>query len=481
MTGKIFINYRRGDDPGATGRLCDRLLEAFPPEQVFMDVDNIAPGHDFVRVLEDQVERCDVLLVVIGKGWMDARDESGMRRIDKPDDFVRIEIKSGLKRDKLVIPVLVHEARMPRPEDLPESIRPLARRNAVRLTHERFKAETQSLIKALQKALEEAELRHKREEQASQAQAESDRITEDEREREHARKELQEEEQARRDKEKARLTAISGLSPEQIARAEELANWEFIKESDRAQDFRDHLARFPDGVCERMARQKLASLEWTALGIVPDREALETYVEEFPDAPHSEEARARLQSFTGAEDEAQKQPLAAQVGSKGNPPEQQRFTFFIRSPRDFWGGLALIGLAIVAIWASHELPGQRGFAFGSGTAPRLFAGLLAALGAAVALVGILDYGPPIERYKLRGPALVIVAILIFAAMIRPLGLVPATFLAFVISILGTAEMRWIEKSHCGCSNDFVLCAALCLSARLAVPAVAAVRLKSGGG
>ena len=140
-------------------------------------------------------------------------------------------------------------------------------------------------------------------------------------------------------------------------------------------------------------------------------------------------------------------PPAAEEARPGGPqsPEQPRFKFFIRSPRDFWGGLALIGLAIVAIWASHELPGQRGFAFGSGTAPRLFAGLLAALGAAVALVGILDYGPPIERYKLRGPALVIVAILIFAAMIRPLGLVPATFLAFVISILGTAEMRWIES------------------------------------
>jgi putative tricarboxylic transport membrane protein len=139
-------------------------------------------------------------------------------------------------------------------------------------------------------------------------------------------------------------------------------------------------------------------------------------------------------------------PGAEEARTDGpHSPKQPGFRFFIRSPRDFWGGLALIGLAILAIWASHGLPGQRGFAFGPGTAPRLFAGLLAGLGAAVALVGILDYGPPIERYKLRGPALVIVAILIFAAMIRPLGLVPATFLAFVISILGTAEMRWIES------------------------------------
>jgi putative tricarboxylic transport membrane protein len=60
-------------------------------------------------------------------------------------------------------------------------------------------------------------------------------------------------------------------------------------------------------------------------------------------------------------------------------------------------------------------------------------------------MGVVDYGPPIERYKVRGPALVIIGILAFAAMVRPLGLVPATFLAFMISILGTTEMRWIES------------------------------------
>src|SRR5215831_14080713 len=138
MAGKIFINYRRGDDPGNTGRLFDRLQEAFQPEQLFMDVDNIAPGLDFVRVLEDQVAKCDVLLAIIGKGWIDAGDATGARRLDNPEDFVRIEIDSALKQDKRVIPVLVGDAHMPRPEELPEAIRPLARRNAVRLSHERF-------------------------------------------------------------------------------------------------------------------------------------------------------------------------------------------------------------------------------------------------------------------------------------------------------------------------------------------------------
>jgi putative tricarboxylic transport membrane protein len=117
----------------------------------------------------------------------------------------------------------------------------------------------------------------------------------------------------------------------------------------------------------------------------------------------------------------------------------------VHGPRDLYGGVALIMLATVALIASAELPGQRGFAFGPGTAPRLFSFVLAAIGAAVALGGVFAEGPPIEKYRVRGPFFVIIAILAFAAMIRPLGLVPATFLAFMISILGSTEMRWIES------------------------------------
>ena len=116
----------------------------------------------------------------------------------------------------------------------------------------------------------------------------------------------------------------------------------------------------------------------------------------------------------------------------------------VRSPRDVYGGLALVELAIFALIASAELPGQRGFAFGPGTAPRLFAGLLAGLGLAVAVVGVVSDGPKIEKYKLRGPTLVMIAIILFAALIRPFGLIIATFLAYIISILGSREMRWVE-------------------------------------
>jgi putative tricarboxylic transport membrane protein len=116
----------------------------------------------------------------------------------------------------------------------------------------------------------------------------------------------------------------------------------------------------------------------------------------------------------------------------------------IRNPQDFYGGLALIGLALFAFWAGSDLPGMRGFAFGPGTAPRLFAGLLAATGAAVAIIGFFFDGPGVERYAIRGPVFVIAAILFFAASIRPLGLVITSFVTIVIAATATKEVRWIE-------------------------------------
>jgi hypothetical protein len=208
MAGKIFINYRRGDDPQAAGRLFDRLHDVFEPHQLFLDVDNIAPGLDFVRVLDERVAECDVVLAVIGKNWIDARDETGARRLDDPDDFVRIEITAALSQDKRVIPVLVGDAQMPRAMDLPEALRPLARRNAVRLTHERFRADTQGLVKALQQALEEIEA-HRR------TQADADSRTQAETEpRQHGAEVIrraQEAEPARQKDEKPRLPLIEPM------------------------------------------------------------------------------------------------------------------------------------------------------------------------------------------------------------------------------------------------------------------------------
>jgi hypothetical protein len=160
MAGKIFINYRRGDDPGFAQALFARLEQVFSPDQLFMDVDNIEPGLNFEHVLKEQIAACDVLISVIGKNWIGAEDERGSRRLDNPGDFVRIEIESALQLGKRVIPVLVGQAQMPRAEQLPDGMKSLATRNAVRLTHERFRSDAQGLINALQRALKYAEDAH---------------------------------------------------------------------------------------------------------------------------------------------------------------------------------------------------------------------------------------------------------------------------------------------------------------------------------
>jgi formylglycine-generating enzyme required for sulfatase activity len=111
--------------------------------------------------LQEQVAECDVMISVIGPRWLDARDETGAQRLNNPNDFVRIEIESALKQGKRVIPVLVGEARMPRANELPETMKRLAQHQSVRLTLERFRSDAQGLINALQRALETAEVRRR--------------------------------------------------------------------------------------------------------------------------------------------------------------------------------------------------------------------------------------------------------------------------------------------------------------------------------
>jgi putative tricarboxylic transport membrane protein len=117
---------------------------------------------------------------------------------------------------------------------------------------------------------------------------------------------------------------------------------------------------------------------------------------------------------------------------------------WVKGPQDFVGGLALVAIALFALWASSDLQGMHGFSFGAGTAPRMFAVLLLALGLGVALGGLLVEGPHLATYAWRGPLFVSLSILAFAVMIRPLGLVVSAFLTFMISAMGTHETRWKE-------------------------------------
>jgi hypothetical protein len=130
----IFISYRRDDSIDAAGRIYDRLVDHFGSESVFMDMESIPVGIDFRQYLQNDVNRCDVLLAVIGHGWLEARYPegplAGQRRLDNPDDFVRIEIQTALARGIAVVPVLVGRAAMPIEKDLPDELKELAFRNA---------------------------------------------------------------------------------------------------------------------------------------------------------------------------------------------------------------------------------------------------------------------------------------------------------------------------------------------------------------
>jgi TIR domain len=143
MSGVIFISYRRSDAEGEAGRLYDDVVRLFGSGSVFMDVSDIHPGKDFRQVLTDNVSKCAVLLAIIGPNWTSVTDASGARRLDQPNDFVRLEVAPALARGIDVIPVLVHGARMPTAAKLPEDLQNLAYRNSFELTHARWSTEVE--------------------------------------------------------------------------------------------------------------------------------------------------------------------------------------------------------------------------------------------------------------------------------------------------------------------------------------------------
>jgi hypothetical protein len=152
--GGIFISYRREETAANAGRLYDRLSERFGEDHVFMDVDSIDIGVDFARAVIEAVVRCNILLALIGRDWSAVTDSKGKRRIDDPDDFVRIEIETALQRDIRVVPVLVDGAALPQANDLPPSLQPLIRRQALELSHAGFRSEISRLVAAVDEVIE---------------------------------------------------------------------------------------------------------------------------------------------------------------------------------------------------------------------------------------------------------------------------------------------------------------------------------------
>ena len=189
MSGQIFISYRREESRWSARSLYSRLCRDFDPKQIFMDIDAIALGQDFVEAIETTVAKCNVLIAVVGNNWLTSEDDQGNRRLDSPEDFVRTEIGAALKRKIRVIPVLVNGALMPRATDLPDDLKLLVRRNALLITETSFDSDCQRLAAAIRRVLEKA------------AAEEQERLATERRQREE--KERLEAEQ----REKARLEA----------------------------------------------------------------------------------------------------------------------------------------------------------------------------------------------------------------------------------------------------------------------------------
>ncbi len=172
----VFISYRREDTAFVSGLIHERLAARFGADAIFTDIDSIPLGVNFKKYIDEQVGKCDIFLVVIGEKWLGAVDDDGRTRLEKPEDFVRIEIESALKREIPVIPLLVGDIQMPSTDELPESLIELAVRNGTQIRPKpSFDADVDRLIKGIERHLATAE---KPEEQGQATEEDADQALE---------------------------------------------------------------------------------------------------------------------------------------------------------------------------------------------------------------------------------------------------------------------------------------------------------------
>ena len=150
---RIFISYRRSDSSGHAGRLYDYLKNYFGPQRIFFDVDTIPVGENFAQKINAELDNSDVVLVLIGNQWLDCRGADGNRRLDNPQDYVRLEVETALGKDIVVIPILLQGAQMPSGNALPETISDLSMRNAIRLNDDHWSSDCNLLAGILKKAI----------------------------------------------------------------------------------------------------------------------------------------------------------------------------------------------------------------------------------------------------------------------------------------------------------------------------------------
>ncbi|HEX8502606.1 MAG TPA: TIR domain-containing protein [Pyrinomonadaceae bacterium] len=148
--GGVFISYRRSEGAAYAGRLYDRLAPRFGKEQVFIDTENVGWGEDFVEVITEAAKSCAVMIVLISRGWARGHDA----RTAQPD-YVRLEVATALARKIRLVPILIQGASMPAPEELPEDLSPLLRRNALALSDARWERDVEDLIQTLENILKD--------------------------------------------------------------------------------------------------------------------------------------------------------------------------------------------------------------------------------------------------------------------------------------------------------------------------------------
>jgi len=278
--GTIFVNYRRVDAPYLARSLYERLVAAFRDRRVFMDVDSIPAGSNFRETITSALQQTDVLLAVVGPQWLDVRDDAGGRRLDNPEDWVRVELETARRLGCKVVPVLAGGARHPRAADLPDGLAWLAETHSLRVTPDRFDSDIEGLVRQLRGRLEEVAAERRRREQAAAA--------------ERARREQA---VARRAEQEARQKHAVGLDPQHLTRAEALADWDEIRHGEDLDALREHIARFGDAVTVRLARRRLHKLEWRLVRSSRDPVRLRRFLDAHPDGRHTREARARLASL----------------------------------------------------------------------------------------------------------------------------------------------------------------------------------------
>jgi hypothetical protein len=152
-TKAVFISYRRDAGAGYAGRIADTLVEHFGTDKVFRDLDSLEPGLDFAEAIERAIESSEVLIAVIGKNWLTATDSAGQKRLENPDDYVRAEIATALKRNIRVIPLLIQGAAMPSAEELPDDLAPLSRRNAFEIHDSSWRDDIRRLVTVLDRVI----------------------------------------------------------------------------------------------------------------------------------------------------------------------------------------------------------------------------------------------------------------------------------------------------------------------------------------